>query len=338
LVSTVIACWFVADTEDERTDFPQVGGASHTREFQSVYWRCVLCFYAASAKVNSDRRHMFFTNSPLPWVDGVELERHLQRLNVEVVRLPIVHRLPAGFVNSWGNQFYIFDIVKYAARMLTNERILVFDSDCLFLKPVDAMEAAIDTYGTLTYTLYLNDLPDRLVNGLGRRDLAMIAQRVFGLQTDFVHYAGGEIFASTVAECRALEPLIDRLWAHTIENGSGLFPHEEAHALSILYRAAGYADSTANPFIKRIWTTLRKTTALRTDAGLTVWHLPAEKKSGFRTLFRDCINPHSEFSLTHDRNELLSYYGRVMGIPRRGPRKLSLDVAAKVWEGMCSLC
>jgi hypothetical protein len=334
LNSTVIACWFVADAENERTAFPQVGGASHTPEFQSVYWRCALGFYSASVKVNPDRRHMFFTNCPLPRVGGIALQQHFLRLNVEVVHLPITYRLPAGFVSSWGNQFYIFDIIKYTARTLTNERIIVLDSDCLFVKPVDEMESAIDTHGALTYTLYLSDSPDHIVNGLSRRDLATVAKNVFGLDTGFVHYAGGEIFASTAAECRAIQPLIDRLWEYTVANNNRLFPHEEAQALSIIYQMRGYADSSANPYIKRIWTLLRKSTASRSDSSLTVWHLPAEKKSGFRSLFRDCINPDSDFSRARHQNDLRAYYGRVMGVPRRGPFKFSRDLSAKVREQM----
>jgi hypothetical protein len=275
-----------------------------------------------------------FTNSSLPCVDGVQIEAELRRLNVLVIDLPITYRLPRGFVNSWGNQFYIFDIIRYAAREFGDERIFVFDSDCIFIRPIDEMEAAIDSHGTLTYTLYLDEPADHVVNGLSRRDLATIANKVFGLRTDFVHYSGGEIFASSAAECRAIEPLILALWDETIKDSEGLFVHEEAHALSILYRVRGYTDSTANAYIKRIWTLLRKRTALREDLDLIVWHLPSEKKMGFVKLFRDCVDPGSGFS-SSSPSELLCYYRRVMGVPHRGLLKFTRDCSSKIWD-LCS--
>jgi hypothetical protein len=265
-------------------------------------------------------------------VNRVSIATLLRELDVEVIPLPIRYRLPAGFIQAWGNQFYIFDIIRQAAQALTNERLLVFDSDCLFVRSVEEMEAAIDRHGALTYTIELDKAPEFQINGLSRLEMAEIGRKVFGIDTDFVHYSGGEMFAASASELRALVPLLDRLWDYSVQSSKRLFPHEEAHALSILYRAMGYKDFTANQYIKRIWTTLRKGNVAPDDLDLTVWHLPAEKKRGFGRLFKDCANRSSEFNLTQESDEIRRYYSRIMGVPARGPLKFTLDLSAKMLE------
>lgn len=51
----------------------------------------------------------------MPVVDGVDAAKAVDQWRVRVVNLPINYRLPRGRVKAWGNQFYIFDIIKYLA-------------------------------------------------------------------------------------------------------------------------------------------------------------------------------------------------------------------------------
>jgi hypothetical protein len=69
---TTIATWFVADDAATATFFPQVGSRSDAPETQAVYWRCVLCFYASSLVLNPAQPHVFFTNTALPTIDGID--------------------------------------------------------------------------------------------------------------------------------------------------------------------------------------------------------------------------------------------------------------------------
>jgi len=78
------------------------------------------------------------------------------------------------------------------------------------------------------------------------------------------------------------------LWPLLLEDCARQVPklNEEAHVLSYLFLKNGFNGGQANVYIKRMWTdpaTFRNVTAA--DLTLSIWHLPAEKKNGFRKLF-----------------------------------------------------
>ena len=70
---TAIITWFVADDAANATWFPQVGGRSDAPEAQATYWRCTVAFFASSLGLNPGARHMFYTNTRVPRIDGVDL-------------------------------------------------------------------------------------------------------------------------------------------------------------------------------------------------------------------------------------------------------------------------
>ncbi|MGI4816339.1 MAG: hypothetical protein ACRYGG_23805 [Janthinobacterium lividum] len=329
---TTISTWFVADQPDEQTDFPQVGGRSDSTGFQAVYWRCIACFFASSAKANPTAKHAFFTNTVVPTIDGVCIQSVFDALEVEVINLPIMSRLPKNSVSSWGNQFYILDVIRYAASHFADGRLIVLDSDCVLTRDTSELERAVEENQVLSYTLYEDQPRDYRVNGVTRPEMAQIANSVFGLNVDFVPYSGGEIFAATISACKLMIPYVERLWAYTIVPGQRLFPREEALFLSIIYAAMFIRDRTANSFIKRMWTTLSYSNVSAADVSLPIWHLPAEKRSGFQRLFKEIFENRNKFDSLEDAADLLTLYQRTMGIPRRSVVKLGRDVSAKLTE------
>lgn len=321
-----IATWFIADTPETATAFPQVGANSATPEFQKVYWKSIVGFYATSKAHNPTASHLFFSNCALPVIDGLNVADYLAALQVETITLDITYRLPRTVAKDWGNQFYILDIIKFAAEHIQTKSIVVLDSDCVWNRSADQMRSAIERFGCLTYVLGLDAYgPEERINGVTRQEMkeALLSWKLIPQQSaqNFrLEYCGGEIFAATQKECKRLASVLDDLWAH----GKGF--REEAHFLSIVYAALGYAMGTADPFIKRMWTTFKHNNIHITDAELTVWHLPAEKKSGFLELFENLRDGRlSPVGLTGS-------LGRIMGIPRRGVRKFARDFANKVVE------
>lgn len=140
-----------------------------------------------------------------------------------------------------------------------------------------------------------------------------------------IHYHGGEIFAATHQACVDIDQDIDRLWARRKVTQTGASGYlEEAHFLSIIYKHRKYEPYTANFFIKRIWTMLRYNTALKEDMSLPIWHLPAEKTSGFRRAYRLIV----EDAAAHDPAALNRILGRIMGIPRRSAAKYVSDLVS----------
>lgn len=169
------------------------------------------------------------------------------------------------------------------------------------------------------------------MNGMSLARMAEIARADFGIGPNRgVQYHGGEFFAATRSFCQAIQPKVDMLWQRT--QAEAMLPDaikEEAHFLSILAEGMAVTPGTGNPFVRRIWTNFEDLNAVRSDELLTLWHLPAEKRFGFRRLWRRLQASQSDWqSLTpHDINRLTARY---MGIPRRTPEKLVLDIAEKL--------
>lgn len=341
---TAIATWFVADKRGEETSFPQVGGISSSAGFQNTYWRCVTCFFASSLRYNAGATHLLFTNTDIPIVDGVDLAELFRNWGVKVINLPITFRLPRAAARSWGNQLYILDIIKFAAANKYSDNLVVLDCDCVWTKPIEQISEAISRYGCLTYTLndehYAWDAP---INGVTRQEMATALHRWTAdcgidvhaeiQNAPYIHYHGGEIFAATKEVCCDLSVLIDSLWHWLLKAGfdaRGI--KEEAHFLSILYASRSYSNYTANAFIKRIWTTFRLQNVKRSDFDLAIWHLPAEKKTGFRRLFREITGVRREAWATAPEQDYNKMQARFLGIPRRDAMKFLLDISLKLAE------
>lgn len=331
---TAICTWFVADDRQNATFFPQVGARSDAPAVQAVYWRCTVDFYASSIAVNPDAKHIFITNTVLPRIDGVEIGKLFEDWGVEVVTLPITYRLRASTVGSFGNQFYIFDVIDYFAANPPAARAIVLDSDCVWMKPVAEMAAAIDEHGALTYQMGLIEYGEtQPINGLTRQQMARFMAAHGGPAVDATPYYGGEIYAARQDVTELISARARALWPIVVQEPEDA-PREEAHFLSILYAMEGIAGGTANRFIRRMWTTFQHHNLEASDADLSVWHLPAEKKTGFADLFagiaavpgchpaRDAV----KLGLT------AANYRRLMGWPRRGPTKLVRDLSLKIME------
>ncbi len=329
--NTLICTWFVADDKSTASYFPQIGGSSDAPETQAIYWRCVAGFFASSKLVNPQARHLFFCNVPPPNIDGRSIMETLAALGVEVVRLDITYRLRRPDFSMFGNQFYILDILNYLARNEAgNEPVFVLDSDCVWLRPVDPMARRTREVGVLTYELGEDEAGEHhKINGCSRAELAQVAFQFSGFRGNRVAYCGGEIFAGTGDEIRRLARQIGPLWELVADMPDNPI-REEAHFLSVLFAANGYAALTGNPFIRRIWTSLRHYNARPDDEKLTIWHLPAEKRTGFRSLFNALpTGPLSTRAL-----EAAGWgpprYSRLFGVPRRSAGKLAASLADKV--------
>ena len=332
--NTAICTWFVADDASSGTYFPQVGNTSDAPEAQEIYWRCAVCFFASSIVVNPEVRHLFFTNTFLPTIDGANIATLFASWDVEVITLPITYRLPADAVKSWGNQFYIFDILDYFVMHPPAARAIVLDSDCLWLKPVDEMVAAIDAHGALTYELGDDEYcAGSVINGLSREQMARFVHSQGGPDLKSIPYCGGEIYAASQAVTEQLAARVRTLWPQVVSQDC-FAPREEAHFLSILYQFEGIKVGTANRFIRRMWTTFQHNNLAESDLELTVWHLPAEKKTGFSDLFQQIVRQHGA-----NRAELAEHGGLnfnqlacSVGWPKRRPAKLMRDLALKIRE------
>jgi hypothetical protein len=328
----LIATWFVADSTEEGTYFPQLDENSSSASAHAVYWRCILAFYATSLTQNPRSPHAFFTNPSLPLIDGVDFAALFGRWGIEVVVLPITYRLPKGRVGSWGNQFYIFDVIEHLAAVRRWPSAVVLDSDVVWTSTAAPMEAALAREQVLSYVHDLDAYPaGSEINGLTREALAGFATRHGGPPAATMVYCGGEIYAATLDASTRIAARTRSLWPAIVAGEEGA-PKEEAHLLSILYTMEGYRLGTADPYIKRMWTTFQHNTVHPADLDLPIWHLPAEKKSGFVELFADMRGRDLEHAAPTDLDLRPQRLARMFGIPKRSAGKLVRDFSAKLIE------
>jgi len=329
-----IATWFVADKAEEATYFPQVKARSDAAEAQAVYWRCIAVFFASSLVVNPEREHVLYTNCQPPHVDGVDLAGLLARWRVRVVELQPTFRLPRGEVESWGNQFYVFDVLQYFLKNSIDSQLMLLDSDCLWRQSADTVSQAIERYGALTYPLGLDEHPlDEAINGISREGMAKFVASNGGPDREWIDYCGGEILAVDRISGQRILHRFESLWPKVRESDENA-PREEAHLLSVIYALEGVEMGGAAPFIRRMWTTFRRNNLDPADCRLAIWHMPAEKRTGFAELFAQLArHPTCDPRSDADRIGLTDKaYRRAMGWPHRSPVKFARDLCAKIAE------
>ena len=327
---THVCTWIYVESEDEESAYSQMRGRPSSDAFQAVYWRCVCVFFATSHRQQPNVRHLLFTNvETLPRVDGVDIASFMDRLGVEVVRLPLTFATPQEYYSAWRNQFYVFDIVGYLSRRLElQESAILLDSDCVWIASAQSMADAMARDGALTYIQHYS--PEWNTNGLTRTELASIASGLLGAEVAHpLLYCGGELIAATGAELSRLASEIELTWGQLMklhEHGEPKF-NEEGQTLSYIYHKLGYTRGNGNAFVRRIWTGSLGSynNVLSDDNGLVLWHLPTEKRFGFRRLFPQAVQRSSTFWAIPIGRPFREYLGSYLGVPRNTPRKQAGD-------------
>ena len=334
-----ISTWFYAEREGAESVYPQVGGRSSSTWFQAVYWRCVVDFFAASARVNPDAHHRLYTNvDAVPDVDGFDTAAFLDRLSVETVVLPYAWEPPSGYYGAWANQFYVLDVVQHLAATLPAPDAvgLVLDSDCVFTRPVGPLVAAAREHGALT--LDANVGPDEEQNGLTPRQMGRLYADLDGRgdgaggAAPVATYVGGEIVAGTRDALVAVSDEAERVWPEMLRRFEAGLPkfNEEAHLLSYVYHRLGYPVGTADPFLDRIYTWFTGATVRPGHEDLMLWHLPNEKRLGLRRLFEAVCDERSWFWSGAADGAWRQRLGATLGVPGRTPQKWVRDVLQAV--------
>ena len=327
-----IATWLYAERDGEESVYPQVGGRSSSTWFQAVYWRCVAIFFASAARTTPDAHRVLWTNAEVPDVDGHDLGAFLDRLGVEVETRPFTFQPPPGYYSAWQNQFYVLDLVEALGERLGEGEVgVLLDSDCVWTRPAAALVDATRRHGALTFDVGLGE--DEWQNGLTRREMGALYAELDAPAPSVPPYIGGELVAVTRATAgelaAAARPVWDKMLARHARGASTF--KEEAHLLSFLYHQLGVETGTANPFIDRIYTSLKDGKTVRPGhLDLMLWHLPNEKRYGLRRLFPAVLDDRSWFWTLPVGAAWRERLGRVLGVPRRTPAKAVRDVAAAV--------
>ncbi|KPM30361.1 Hypothetical protein I595_3522 [Croceitalea dokdonensis DOKDO 023] len=318
----IIATWVYLDGEEEKSKYPNntVKADSASAEFQAVYWRCVVVFFASSLRFHKEQRHLLFTNAKeVPQLPGLDLNAFFKSNGIEVVHVANKYPLPKGYHANFRNQFFEFSIIEHMAKEISDStQFLMLDSDCIFSKPFYPAIQPLDRE-TPARTYVVDHERDYLINGVTGKEMRKLFSH-FGLSMDNnPYYSGGEalfangIFIKNVAKDfpELFKELIN-LWK---ANKSKF--NEEAHVLSFFYYKYGTDIGGLDTTVKRMWTNanyFRNVTP--EDHQLPIWHLPNEKGTGFVTMFNAIAQNQFHFK---DQESYLAYCKDAMLNPKNHP-------------------
>ncbi len=290
-MANIFATWICIDTPEHASYFPSSKGNSQDYKTQNIYWRClIVCFYTVR-KYNPGLRLALFSNvKEYPTIDNISIKDTLDTLNVECYNTPFGYQTPENYYNNWRNQFYEFSIFKYLLEHTDFENtdsFVLVDSDCIVTGNLDRVYQLIEQNECITYIYKSN--PSYKINGNSRLDMKDIFENLQGYKMDYIpYYHAGEFFGATIESVRKLMNVFYPTWDSLLHffNNNQPHLHEEAHVLSYLYYTCGYKGGEANHFIKRLWTDPASFRNVeKGDENFLIWHLPAEKRFGFKKMF-----------------------------------------------------
>ena len=285
-MNNYLITWFYAEKKEDESFYPSVGGNTSSPEFHEVYWKCVYDFFESVLLTQDNNiKLLFFTNvTEIPKdIEGRNLQTFLIENNIEVIHLELTNRTPSDWYKAWRNQFYVFDILNYCLKL--NGNLLILDSDCFVRKSLIPVFEEIKNRKIITY--FCGHGIDEQINGISTSEMRKLYHLIFDEQADSLVYCGGEFIGMTTDIIPKVLDLYHIIWEKNYEYYTLKQKklNEEAHFLSLIYYRLGCSNSIANKYIRRMWTALKYDNVLRSDKDLSIWHLPAEKKYGFKKIY-----------------------------------------------------
>ncbi len=291
-MKNILSTWICLDDESNSSYFPSSKGFSSDKKTQDIYWRCLVSCMFTARKFNPSLTLAIFSNTDkLPFIDGVDLSLIFKKLNIDFYSTPFEFQTPPGYYEGWKNQFYEFSIFKFISQNPNfdkNDNFCLIDSDCIINGNLDKMFDDINRNGSIEYKIEYS--ANQIINGNSRVDMKNIFSSLLNKEMDTVpYYYAGEYFGAKLSIIEEMMNEFEVLWPKLLSLHTQNLPrlHEEAHVLSYLYYKLNLENDIANIYIKRLWT---DPTAYRNvqpeDANLLIWHLPAEKRNGFKKVFQ----------------------------------------------------
>ena len=328
----IISTWFYKESKEESSYYPQVGFGNSPLA-HSLYMKIQVPFFTTIRHYNPSARLIFFTNlDVLPEYLG-EL---FKRLSVEVVKIPYTCKPPQGWHDAWTNQFYVYDILKWAESHIAKDDVfLVTDADCVCHKSLNEFFLRTYEFGAGLYdSHYSCSNPQIMINGITAKQLTELYYEYKGLpapEKDLIAYYGGEFIAFRGDTLSLVNQEYAKLWAFNLDRFHKNLPklNEEALLLSVLVKSLGLENTIGNDYVNRIWTTKLYYTVKPTDFSLALWHMPSEKKRGLYRLYR-YFTKHPEVPVPDEK--FWQWAGKICGLSGLPLRKRLRDRVMMLYQ------
>lgn len=316
----ILATWICLDSKENESYFPSSKGLSSDLKIQEIYWKCLIsCLYTARY-FNPNIRLLVFSNaSNIPVIDSVDFKETFQKLKIEFHKVEFKYKTPLKYYGNWRNQFFefsIFDYISNSDSFDLNDNFCLIDADCIITQSLDQLFNEIESKKFLHYLIQYEE--NYIINGLSRIQMKQVFENLSNIEiTKTPNYYAGEFFASKIDGVKSVNNSFKVIWPKLLKFNlmGALVLNEEAHVLSYIYFENQCENSYGNNFIKRLWTdpTTMRNIELK-DEFLPIWHLPAEKRTGFKSFFKLLRN--HDFSLEkYSHNQLNNLTKRLFSIP-----------------------
>ncbi|MCU0393345.1 MAG: hypothetical protein MUE81_19710 [Thermoflexibacter sp.] len=299
---------------------------------RALYWQLGFLCMVTSVRSNPDKKHLLYTNDQLDiFVDGVDLRKRLADLGVEIIHLPFSRFNPGQYAKWYKNAMYKLDVLA-ALKDLPNPSIYI-DSDCLWVRPNAVFDKlmlespfvlAMDTY-------HRNHDPDKKAPHTSMRDMGELFRQVTPeYPTEFPIWYGGELMGGSQEFFQILykgmEYIFDKLMNlakegkyYKIKNGMSMLDSDELITTYIFNDSAlrNRILDVADTYARRMHTLPHYNDTNKADLKtVTVWHLTQEKKYGLLLLFKESLDPKSDFWQL-PVHSFARYLGEYVGVPQR---------------------
>ncbi|RUR01231.1 hypothetical protein [Labedella endophytica] len=278
-----------------------------------AYYKSMIVSFASARRVDPQVRLILVSNESAPPKFKVALDQ----FEVETIVVEFLHRPPAGFTPAFEGSLFLLD----ALNAVDDDQVILMDPDVLVLRPLaDVVDALKGKVGVLP----LPYEPDRVVNGLSRRQAQRIHVQLGGQDSLADHY-GGEFYVIPREHMSAVRSNAAVAWSAALDSFATKSPHffTEEHVLNFALRFV--PRESLSTHVKRVWTAHSHRNVAPSDQGLHAWHLPAEKDRGFSAMFDSVMDQKSWF-WSSDEDVFVRQASKVMGLSGRSTKRVVLDL------------
>src|ERR1035438_3048273 len=179
--------------------------------------------------------------------------------------------------------------MRHIGDMLDPETLLVLlDPDVLLIRDIEPLLRHAEAGGVSALPMPWGLNED--TNGQTRASLSLMrAQWRPELGVSVIRCYGGECYVLSAASLRRVSLAVSSFWAWMLTSRDGIYGRRltEEHVLSVVLDTLGLEVQDISPWARRIWTSYKRRNVRGDERGLRLWHLPAEKRYGFRRLFHE---------------------------------------------------
>lgn len=280
-----------------------------------MYYRCMVVCYASVRRSYPGARLALYSNRELP----APFNTQLAALGVITEACGERYVSDPSFSNNFPGCLYTLDVIDTLAKSapVGIDTVVLIDSDCVMRTRIAASDA-ISQGADKVYAYEPGYPTNMLANGQSRASLTLALSYFLNrLVAEPISLYGGEFLATPMTLLPRLSTNIESFWDWMKARGVRMFGSQitEEHVLSVALADSSIQVQSATGDVKRIWTADAFSTVDGTESEIPIWHLPSEKKKGFRVLYKYCQR-HGGFGHLND-SDFLTLVDEAFPLQRR---------------------